>query len=50
MNVPAIHYNTPKDDGKTRCGRKLAAVKWRTDAKDVTCGNCERLIKHDAGR
>lgn len=37
------HFNTPADDGKTRCGRKLTKVEWRVDIKDVTCNRCTQL-------
>ena len=44
---PTLHYNTPKNDNKTRCGRKLNKVQWRTDIKDVTCNRCLQLVKLD---
>lgn len=39
------HYNTPKNDNKTRCGRILSAVEWRTDISDVTCNRCLQLVQ-----
>lgn len=38
-----LHYNTPKDDGKTRCGRRLYEVLWTTDPQDATCNTCRKL-------
>jgi hypothetical protein len=45
--IRAIHWNTPKADGKTRCGRPLEKVTWREDVKDVTCDRCLDLIALD---
>lgn len=44
---PTLHYNTPLNDNKTRCGRKLNKVQWRTDIKDVTCNRCLQLVELD---
>ncbi len=43
---PVTHLHA--SDGKTRCGRRLARVKWSADAADVDCNNCRRLIELDA--
>lgn len=37
------HLNTPKHDGRTRCGRRLASVEWRNDPDDVDCNRCLQL-------
>lgn len=42
---PVTHLHA--SDGKTRCGRRLAKVKWSADAADVDCNNCRRLIEMD---
>lgn len=43
----AIHYNTPENNGITRCGRRLGKVTWREDITDVTCNMCKRLVTKD---
>ncbi len=41
------HWNTPKHDGKTRCGRHLSQVEWRNDINDVDCNKCLQLYGLD---
>lgn len=38
-----LHYNPPAVNRKTRCGRSLSMVEWRTDIADVTCNRCLML-------
>lgn len=43
-----LHYNPPMTKpGKSRCGRKLANLKWTTDKNDTTCNSCINLIRKD---
>lgn len=48
--IPAsrtIHWNDPKTNGRTRCGRRLHLVIFRDDPNDATCNRCIQLHELD---
>lgn len=39
-----LHLNSPEDDERTVCGRKLAKTQWTLEPSQVTCKACRKVM------